>query len=186
MSSRVLKQQLSALTRQKGPDTELGPKKKELKSRRKAKSSKAKATSIAPAQEQADQAQAPFAKDKEETLRRNLEYLAAQKNSDHAARSLAKMQQVTQMHCRAHCKSCMSPASKGVSPSVCACSCTSSPPPPPPPRAGMSSGETVAMAFSGLNMQPAMMHWCCCDMGWLHINAAYMLLPPDSYIHVSC
>ncbi len=136
MSSRVLKQQLSALTRQKGPDTELGPKKKELKSRRKAKSSKAKATSIAPAQEQADQAQAPFAKDKEETLRRNLEYLAAQKNSDHAARSLAKMQQVTQMHCRAHCKSCMSPASKGVSPSVCACSCTSSPPPPPPPPGG--------------------------------------------------
>ncbi len=92
MSSRVLKQQLSALTREKTQDKELGPKKKELKARRKTKAKTTAPSEIA--QEQPKQAGKLSQKAKAEILKRNLQYLAAEDSSEHADNARQKMQQV--------------------------------------------------------------------------------------------
>ena len=92
MSSRVLKQQLSALTKPKAKETELGPKKKELKRRRKSKA-KPGAT-LVPVQEQPDKAKSLSKAARQEILQRNLQYLAAGDTSEHAENARQKMLQV--------------------------------------------------------------------------------------------
>ncbi|KAK9837759.1 hypothetical protein WJX74_004426 [Apatococcus lobatus] len=96
MSSRVLKQQLSALTRHKGEDKELAPKKKQLKFRRKSTATKAKPASPGITEDKPEGKPPLSREERKKNLQRNLEYFAAAQASDHAESVQDKMQQVLQ------------------------------------------------------------------------------------------
>ena len=103
MSSRVLKQQLSALTRQKGEDKELAPQKKQLKSQRRSSKAKAKSASLLPRKDKPDTSVQLSEEVRKKNLERNLAYLAATKASNHAQHAQEKMQQVsTSLHYGQH------------------------------------------------------------------------------------
>lgn len=95
MSSRVLKQQLSALTRQKGEKKELALQQKPLKSRKKRTAAKAKLGSLGSAEDDPAKSIPQSKEERKKNLQRNLEYLAAAEASPYAQSAQEKMQQVT-------------------------------------------------------------------------------------------
>lgn len=98
MSSRVLKQQLSALTRQKGETKELALQKKPLKTRRKPTAAKAKPGSLGPPEDNPAEPVQLTKEERKKNLQRNIEYLAAAEASAHAQSAQEKMQQVECAH----------------------------------------------------------------------------------------